>query len=72
MYKTKIYFTLKKYKVKKQFFKKPVRSENFGVFLISDLANEYEVTKLKEKLIKCVCLPYRRKFVALTMIHSVL
>ena len=66
------YIVLKKFLQVEDLFKKPICSSDVGIYLVDKSSESYDVIELDDSVKKGFLLPYRAKYVALELIHSVL
>ena len=51
-------------------FDSPICSTAIGIYKVSELSSDIVKIKLSSLVKKCILLPYKRKFVALELLHS--
>ena len=65
------FFVVCYYNSVNDFFHKPIRSSKVGVFLVGNASGTFTIVEFSDRIKKCMLLPFKSKFVCLTLIHSI-
>ena len=64
-------FVVKKFKKTKNFFSRPICSFKVGIFAVNNLSEKFEIVEFTRDISKCALFPFKTKFVAICLCHSV-
>ena len=61
---------VQKFKFQSDLFTEPIKSSSIGIVEVCEPSSSYEEIALQDLYSKCVLLPFKKGYVALTMVHG--